>query len=92
MDDPALVCGGEARAICAAYSSALRAGNGTAHQHIAQRLAIEELGQMYGDTVVFADVVDDEDVRMIERAGGARFLVEAAAGGRRRWRMSTAAP
>jgi len=48
-----------------------------AREAIAQRLALEELRHDVGRAVVRADVVDGQNVRMIERAGGQSFLLEA---------------
>ena len=44
---------------------------------LAQRLAFEQLRHDVGHAVVHADVVDREDVRVIQRRSGARFLLEA---------------
>ena len=44
----------------------------------AQRLALEQLRDDVRRALVAADVVDGEDVGVIERAGGARLLLEAA--------------
>ena len=43
----------------------------------AQRMALQELGDEEGDTLVLAQIVDREHVRMLERAGGAGLLFEA---------------
>ena len=48
-----------------------------ARHALAQRLAFEQLGDHVRRAVVRADVVDGEDVRVVERAGGARLLLEA---------------
>ena len=64
-------------AICTAKSSAVRGGSGAAAQSVAQRLAFEQLRHDVRRAVVAADVVDREDVRVIQRRGGARFLLEA---------------
>ena len=47
-------------------------------QALAQRLALQQLGHDVGRALVRADVVDGEDVGVVERAGGPRFLLEAA--------------
>jgi hypothetical protein len=44
----------------------------------AEFLAFEQLGHDIRQSLVFADVINREDVRMIERRGRARFLLEAA--------------
>jgi hypothetical protein len=46
-------------------------------QTIAQALAFKQLRYNVRRMLVCVDVVNDEDVRMIERAGGLRFLFEA---------------
>ena len=43
----------------------------------AQRFAFDELRHEESRAVVIADFVNGEDVRMIERRGGARFVQEA---------------
>src|SRR4029078_11308619 len=43
-----------------------------------QRLALEQLRDDEADAVFSADVEDDEDVRVVERRGGTRLLLEAA--------------
>ena len=48
----------------------------TVVQAFAQCLAVEQLRHDVGRAVVHTDVVDGEDVRVIERGGGARFLLE----------------
>ena len=45
---------------------------------LAQRLALDELGGDEVEPVDLADLVDGDDVRVVERGGGARFLREAA--------------
>ena len=49
-----------------------------AREPLAQRLALDELRDEEPRAVVIADLVDGEDVRMIERRSGARFVQEAA--------------
>src|SRR5205085_11141072 len=41
---------------------------------IAQRLAVEKLHHQVRRAVVVADVVDGDQIRMIDRTGGTRFL------------------
>ena len=56
-----------------------RVGDGERpRETLAQRFAFEELGDEVRRAVVGADVEDREKVRMIQRAGGAGFLLEAA--------------
>ncbi|HEU0031205.1 MAG TPA: hypothetical protein VFQ53_11270 [Kofleriaceae bacterium] len=47
-------------------------------QPVAQRLAAQQLGDEVRRAVVPTDVVQRQQVRMIERAGGPRFLLEPA--------------
>ena len=42
-----------------------------------QRLAFEVLHDEEGDAVLLADIVQDADVRMVQRRDGARFAIEA---------------
>src|SRR4029077_9693265 len=49
----------------------------TCAQTLAQRVALEQLGDHVGRAGVLTDVVHRENVWMIERRGGARFLLEA---------------
>ena len=44
----------------------------------AQRLALEQLRDDERRAVVLADVVDGQNVRMVQRGGGARLLLEAS--------------
>ena len=46
---------------------------------LAQRLAVHQLRDHVGDTVVRADVVERQDVRMVQRRDAACFLLEARA-------------
>lgn len=48
----------------------------TGAQAIGERSAFDEFGDDVLGAVVGADVEDRDDVRMVERAGGARFLAE----------------
>ena len=78
MDDALVVRRGQAARDLHANSTALRTGSGAAVQPLAQRLALEQLRDDVRRAVVRADVVDREDVRMVQRRGRARFLLEAA--------------
>src|SRR5581483_5435315 len=51
---------------------------GVAVHHIAQRPSLEELGDDEGRAFVRAEFEDGEEIRMIQHAGGASFLLEAA--------------
>jgi hypothetical protein len=46
-------------------------------QQRAQRVALDQLHRDVGDAVALADVVDRDDVRVVERAGRARFGLES---------------
>jgi hypothetical protein len=52
-------------------------GDDAAFDRRDQRLAVDQLGGDVRDAVVGADVVNGEDVRMIQRGGGVRLLLEA---------------
>ena len=54
-----------------------------------QRLAIDELADDEGSAVHIAEIVDDEDVRMVERRRGDALRHGTGAGDRRRWRPSS---
>ena len=77
MDDALLVSGGQA--VCDLNGVVERGAHrdGSAAQSVAQRLALEQLRHDVGRAVVHADVVHREDVRMIQRRSGSRFLLEA---------------
>ncbi len=78
MDDPLVVRGGEAgERPAAASAQRFAGGQRPAAQPLAQRLALEQLGDHVRHAVLHADVVDDEQVGVVEGAGGARLLVEA---------------
>ena len=44
-----------------------------------ERLPVDELHRQESPVADLADLVDGDDVRVVERRGGARFLLEAAA-------------
>jgi hypothetical protein len=50
----------------------------TREELVAKRLAFEEFGHEVRRYLVRADVVDGDDVRMVERGGGARSVFEAS--------------
>ena len=77
MDDALLVSGGQA--LCDLYRVVERCarGNGPVAQSLTQRLALEQFRHDVGHAVVHADVVHREDVRVIQRRSGSRFLLEA---------------
>ena len=77
MDDALLVRGGQAVRDLHGVVERLAHRQGAAAQALAQRLAFEQLRDDVGRAVVHADVVHREDVRVIQRRGGSRFLLEA---------------
>ena len=46
-------------------------------EHVPQRVAVEQLRHHVRHAALGADIVHDEDVRMVQRGGRARFLLEA---------------
>ena len=79
VDDPLLVRGRQAaRDLARAYSTAFRTGSGPRGAARAASPLRAAPTTTIRRAFVGADVVDGEDVRMIQRAGGARFLLEAA--------------
>ena len=64
-------------AICTAIVERLARRQRARCQRVAQRLAVEQLRHDVRRAVVHADVVHREDVRMVQRRGGSRFLLEA---------------
>jgi hypothetical protein len=50
----------------------------TALQPLSERLSLDELGDHVGTAVQLAEVVHDQNVRVVEARDGARLLVEAA--------------
>ena len=57
----------------------LARGDRARPQALAQRLALEQLGDEVGSALVVPHVVDDEDVRVVEEPGGAGLVLEAVA-------------
>ena len=47
-------------------------------ERVAQGLALEQLGDQVGLAILVPGIVHDEDVRVVQRAGGARFLLESS--------------
>ena len=78
VDDPFLVRRGEPRRdgdrrirrLCVVTSA-------PCPEHVAQRLAMQDFADDVRRALVRADVVDREDVGVIQRRRGARFLLEA---------------
>ena len=77
VHNSALVRGGEAARDLRCVVDGLTLRERRAPQLLAQRLAFEQLGDDEGRAVVLPNVVDGEDVRVVERAGGASLLLEA---------------
>ena len=80
VDDAAAVRRGKRRGDLGAdvheFAHRQRAARG---ETLAQRHAVHELRRDEVDRARLPDLVDRDDVRMVERRGGARFLLEAAA-------------
>ena len=66
------------RAIWTASSTDLRAPSEPRGHAVAERLALQQLGDDVGRAVVLPGVVDGDDVGMVEDAGGPGLLLEAA--------------
>src|SRR5581483_695466 len=82
MDDALLVRGGETGGDLLAVLHRLadrdaRRARGVA-ELFAQSLAVEELHDEIGGAIVRSELVDGDEVRVVERARGARLLFEAA--------------
>lgn len=77
VDDALLVRGGQPLGELSCIVDRLARREIGAGHFLAQRLTFEQLGHDVGRSCVRADVINDQDVWMIELAGGARFLFEA---------------
>ena len=77
MDDASLVGGGEAASGLLRVLARLAGRQGAGGEDLAERAALEELGDEVGSALVLAHVEDGEDVRVVERAGEASLLLEA---------------
>src|ERR1700722_16592460 len=78
MDDAFVVRGGQAlRDLRGVFDGSAR-GQGAVVHFDAERMSFEKFREEVGRAVVFADVVDGEDVWMVQRGDGAGFLLEAA--------------
>ena len=82
MDDPLVVGGGQAPGHLQGVVGRLADGKGSDLQTLPQRLAFEQLRDEVGRALVVPDVVDGEDVRVVEEAGGAGLVLEPVAAGR----------
>ena len=49
---------------------------GALPQALPQRLALDELGHHVGAAIQLAEIVDDDDVRVVQARGGPRFLMK----------------
>src|SRR2546421_5898406 len=77
MNDSFLMRGGETvRDLTSVVGHAALGQRAAAHS-LAHGLALEQLRDNIGRTIMRADVMHDEDVRMIERARGAGLLLES---------------
>ena len=77
VDDALVVGRGEALGDLRGVVDRLAHRQRRASDALAQRLALEQLGDHERRAVVSAEIVDREDVRVVELAGGARLLLEA---------------
>ena len=77
MDDALLVRDGERVGDLDADSSASSSGSGPLLEPRRERLADEVLHDEVVESPLRADVVEDADVRMVQRRRRARFLLEA---------------
>ncbi len=78
VDDAVLVRGGEAAGDLLGVLDGLAERQRAGGEHLAERAALEELGDEVGGAVVGADVEEGEDVGVVEGAGEAGLLLEAA--------------
>src|SRR5207245_11297112 len=77
VDDPLLVGGRKARRDLKRIVHGLAHGQRTAAQAAAEGLALEQLRDDVGGAVLNADVEDDDDARVVERARRLRLQLEA---------------
>jgi hypothetical protein len=77
MDDASGVSGGQAACDLDAALDGLSQRQPAVAETVAQRLAVEQLGHDEGRAVVAANVECRENVRVIQRRRGSRFLLEA---------------
>ena len=78
MDDSLVVSSGKAAGDFQCVVEGLADGKRSALEARPQGVAFEQLRDDVGCAVVRADIVDGEDVRVVQGAGGARLLLEAA--------------
>ena len=77
MDDATLVRRRESPRDLHGVVDRLTFRHGAVPQPLAERLAFEQLGDDVRDGALAADVVDDQKIGMVERAGGPGFRLEA---------------
>src|SRR5262249_15908796 len=78
MDDPFGVSGGQSLGDLPRAIHRLSWSDRALFYQLAQLFAFEQLGDDIGRVFIHPDVVNREDVRVVERRGGAGFLLEAA--------------
>jgi hypothetical protein len=78
MDDALVVCGGEAVGELGAVVDGAACGNGAGVEFFAERVAFQKFGNEERRAAGFADVVNGENVRVIQRGDGAGLLFETA--------------
>ena len=77
MDDALGVGGGQPVSRLDRVVEGLARGK-RAMEPVTHRLAFEQLADDVGDAIVAAHVVEGDQIRMVEGAGGPRFLLEAS--------------
>ena len=78
MHDAFFVCGGQAARDLHRDLHGLAHRQRPARKPVAQRLSFEQLGDDVRHSFVAAGVVDRKDVRVVQRADGTRFQLEAS--------------
>src|SRR5215469_5165601 len=76
MRNPLLMNSGEAICDLARIVEGLTSRQRSFAQNIAQRCALQQLIHHVWGAILNADIVDRQDVRVIDRAGGAGLLLE----------------
>ena len=79
MDDAVAVCAIEGIGDLGRVVDDFVSRERPARQPRGQRFALEELHDQEGDAVLFAEVVQDADVRVVQRPDDAGFAIEALA-------------
>ena len=78
MDDAVLVRGYQTPCDLQREIRGSRGGQRTARKRLAQRFAVEQLGDEIGLAILVAGIVHDYDIRMIQRPRRPRFPLESA--------------